>query len=65
MAWIVRLAEAGAMGPGVDIMEIGRPGDLWVFTRHHSCFARSSMADALTFAMRVSALSSGAAAHDR
>ena len=28
MGWIVRLAEAGAKGPGMDIMEISRPGDL-------------------------------------
>ena len=28
MAWIVRLAETGAKGPGVDIMEISRSGDL-------------------------------------
>jgi hypothetical protein len=26
--WIVRLAKAGAKGPGVDIMEISRPDDL-------------------------------------
>ena len=28
MGWIVRLVEAGTSGPGVDIMEISRPGDL-------------------------------------
>ena len=28
MGWIVRLAEAGAAGPGVDIMEISRPDGL-------------------------------------
>ena len=28
MGWIVRLAEAGAEGPGVEIMEIRRRGDL-------------------------------------
>ena len=28
MGWIVRLAEAGAKGPGVEIMEISRRGDL-------------------------------------
>jgi hypothetical protein len=26
--WVVRLAEAGAEGPGVEIMEISRSGDL-------------------------------------
>ena len=28
MGWIVRLVEAGAEGPGVEIMEIGKPDDL-------------------------------------
>ena len=28
VGWIVRLVEAGVEGPGVEIMEIGKPDDL-------------------------------------